>query len=173
MTHTFLNHAVRRWAKGILPFEAGVELLIRQGKAIYDGAPWVKTLGPAGERGGVADLDLNLLLEESKGWSGGERRVTAIASSLLGGERVDLSDAITGLDRRNVSLVLAALAHANGSHQDSEIRVVDSELSRIVALPSAYAWPGEERAAERSRRSTRTTQQGFSSMTQSVSVPAS
>lgn len=33
--------ALRAWAKGIYPTEAGVELLIRSGRAVYDGAPWI------------------------------------------------------------------------------------------------------------------------------------
>lgn len=33
------------WAKGAYPLEAGVELLIRQGRAIYVGAPWLYDYG--------------------------------------------------------------------------------------------------------------------------------
>lgn len=37
---TSITDAVRAGVKGIHAGEAGVELLIRQGKAIRDGAPW-------------------------------------------------------------------------------------------------------------------------------------
>jgi len=36
---TAIEDAVRAWVHGIYPTEAGVELLIRGGRAIYEGAP--------------------------------------------------------------------------------------------------------------------------------------
>lgn len=65
--------------KGIYPSEAGVELLIRSGRAVYDGAPWIT------RDGDMAWIDVDELLRETGAWSGGERRLVRIAASLLGG----------------------------------------------------------------------------------------
>ncbi|WP_212747017.1 hypothetical protein, partial [Sinomonas gamaensis] len=92
-----------------------MELLIRQGSAIYDGVPWID------REGDIASVDVDKLLYESGVWSGGEQRVVRIAVSLLVGPAVDLSEATT-LDRRNLALVLAAIAHAAGSHEDADLR---------------------------------------------------
>jgi len=93
---TSIEDAVRAWANGIYPTEAGVELLIRQRKAIYEGAPWLidlrddralKIIGTqhlGGDRTHVA-VDVDTLLNESDAWSGGEQRIVRIAASLLGG----------------------------------------------------------------------------------------
>ena len=71
--------ALRAWAKGIYPTEAGVELLIRSGRAVSDGAPWIT------RDGDMAWIDVDELLRETGAWSGGERRLVRIAASLLGG----------------------------------------------------------------------------------------
>lgn len=127
---------VRAWAKGIHPLEAGVELLIRQGRAIYSGAPWLYDYG---ER---VVVDVEELLEGTGAWSGGEQRMVRIAASLLGGEPVDLNEDVPGLDRPNLTLVLAAIAHANGSHEHSEIRYgADGAPQGFERVPSLYPWP--------------------------------
>ncbi|MGV0111748.1 hypothetical protein [Arthrobacter sp. CP30] len=52
--------------------------------------------------------------------SGDERRFMLLVASLGdGGALVDLGDVIPGLDRDVLSLVLAAVAHAGGSHEQS------------------------------------------------------
>jgi hypothetical protein len=114
-----LDDAVRRWAMGVYPVEAGAELLIRQGKAIREGVPWLHDVGP--ERGQrIVEIDHVLLWSASRSWSGTERRVVDIARCLLNSRgRVNLHDAVYGLDSRNLELVLAAVAHAAGSHETS------------------------------------------------------
>ena len=37
-----------------------------------------------------------------------------LASSLAGGTQVSLNDTLTGIDRRNASLIVGAVAHAAG-----------------------------------------------------------
>lgn len=104
---------VRDWARGMYPLEAGVELLIRAGR-VYDGAPWVVR-----ESAHRTYIDRDALESHMGMWSGGEQRIARIALSLLGGDPVRLDDDIPGLDRPSLDLVLAALAHANGSHEHS------------------------------------------------------
>ena len=65
----------------------------------------------------VAALDAGTLT----GGSGSDNRVLRIAASPSElGAPVDLADAVTGPDRHNVALVLAALSHANGSHEHKD-----------------------------------------------------
>ena len=144
---TDIEDAVRAWARGIYPSEAGAELLIRQRRAIYQGAPWITELEVGDETGpGMASIDVDVLLYEAGVWSGGEQRVVRIAASLLGGPAVDLSEEIPGLDRENLALVLAALAHANGSHEHSGVETdPDGRPLRFVRLTSLYPWPEVER----------------------------
>ena len=103
--------ALRAWAEGIHPLQAGVELLIRHGKAIYAAAPWI------GYDGQDVWLKVDELASASGAWSGGERRIVDIALSLIDPSRqVNLHDAITGLDDRGTALVLAAISHAADQH---------------------------------------------------------
>ncbi len=46
--------------------------------------------------------------------SGGEQRMLRITASLAGGIPVDLRDTITGLDDRNIQLLLTAIRRASG-----------------------------------------------------------
>ncbi|WP_212747008.1 hypothetical protein [Sinomonas gamaensis] len=67
--------------------------------------------------------------------------VVRIAVSLLVGPAVDLSEATT-LDRRNLALVLAAIAHAAGSHEDADLRYDgQGNPTGTVRLESLYPWP--------------------------------
>jgi len=142
-----ISEAVRAWAKGSCPLEAGVELLIAHGRAIDDGAPWLIALndkepGTSGRPSQVM-VDVDELVGGTGAWSGGEQRIVAVAASLLSPERpVNLNDALPGLDRAGLELVLAALAHASGSHEHSG--VVTDELGVMVGferLNSLYPWP--------------------------------
>lgn len=140
---TPIHDAVRAWAKGIYPSEAGVELLIRQGKAIYEGAPWlVEERRYDSERVRMVSVDVDKLVYESGAWSGGERRVVDIAASLLSREHpVDLSDAISGLDRAHQDLVLAAISHAAGSHQGTEVTVDERGRPGFHRGEALHPWP--------------------------------
>lgn len=49
---------------------------------------------------------------------------------------------VPGLDRVNADLVLAAIAHANGSHEGAEMDFdEDGRPTGISALPTLHAWP--------------------------------
>lgn len=101
---------LRTWARGLLPAEAAVELLINAlGGRLLDG-PWVRQ-----DDLGRWWFDTKAAAAEAGVLSGGERRVLAIAVSLVDSDRpVDLGDAVTGLDTATLLTVLAALAHAGG-----------------------------------------------------------
>jgi hypothetical protein len=112
---TDIGDAVRTWARGIYPTEAGAELLIRHGRTIHERAPWLVEFAPDTDGlGRIVGIDTARLLDASGVLSGGERRVVEIAASLIDGHPVDLSDVMCGLDERSSELVLAALAHAAG-----------------------------------------------------------
>jgi hypothetical protein len=143
------THAgLRTWAKGIYPLEAGVELLIRSsdGRFAAPGWPWIAQ----GAQPGSWWLDVTQMNEDAfVALSGGETRSLRVAAALLGGEPVDLYENIAGLDRDHVTLVLAAIAHASGSHEHSGPPIPDPQ-GRYTAngvrvslskLPSLFPWP--------------------------------
>ncbi|NLA65718.1 MAG: hypothetical protein GX862_07305 [Leucobacter sp.] len=109
LTQQELEHALREWARGVYSQMAGVELLIKHGRAVYPRAPWIGT-----DTQGFAWIDCESLITESGAYSGGERRLFAIAASLIDGLSIRLNDAVTGLDHANARLVLDAIATAAG-----------------------------------------------------------
>ena len=128
--------AVRSWARDVPATEAGVELLIRAGRFVYDGAPWIKW------HGDQAAIDVDTLLYEQGLWSSGEQALARIACSLLGGPPVDLRQDVPLLDQARLELVLAAVAHASGSNgQSDRLLAQDGTPTEIGRLPSAYPWP--------------------------------
>ena len=117
-----LPAALRACARGLYPLEAGVDLLIRHacwlhrgdfqdefvhaGISITDGATAMAEINwPAA----ISALDTRHLP-----CSGGEERMLRLAASLAGGIPVSLRDTLTGIDHRNASLVVSAVAHAAG-----------------------------------------------------------
>lgn len=76
--------------------------------------------------------------------SGGERRLLMLAVSLAdvgGGVEVKLGDILPGLDREVLELVLAAVAHAAGSHEHSGILTNADGSQSLDRLASLYPWP--------------------------------
>jgi len=110
--------ALRRGAAGYYPGEAGTELLISHGGLL--GRPGISTCirhctSTAGSTP-AAHIDWETLQQT---WhqlplSGGERRVLHIAASLCAGTSINLSDALTSLDDRNLHLITTAIQHAAG-----------------------------------------------------------
>jgi hypothetical protein len=131
---------LRVWAVGVYDQEAGVELLIRafDGRFARQGCPWIR-------RGdGSLGVDVRELVSHLGPLSGGESRVLRIAAALFDGrQKVDhLGDLMAGLDRHHLHLVLAALAHAGGSHEQVDVSRAGGRL-RLVRLPSLVAWPDD------------------------------
>lgn len=62
-----------------------------------------------------------------------------------GDHPVSLYEDLPGLDRRGLLLVLAAIAHASGSHEHSDVVLDDDGRPRgFRRLDSAYPWPAED-----------------------------
>lgn len=111
---TDVSEAFRRWAKGLYPLEAGVELLVQafDGRFANSSQPWVQQ----GVAPGWWWIDAEQMTEDNYGaLSGGETRLLRIAASLLGGPPVDLSSNLAGLDGQRLQLVLNAIAHAGAA----------------------------------------------------------
>ena len=114
-----LSDALRACARGIHPLEAGAGLLIdcgswlhrddftsrfiTTGTSISDGAT---VLAATDWGAAIAALHAGELPA-----SGGERRMLLIAASIALGIPVSLYEVVPGIDRRNASLVVGAVAH--------------------------------------------------------------
>ena len=131
---------LRAWAAGAYATEAAVELLIRADLA-SGGSPWVRDASIEGPEPPSLYIDHVRLVAESASLAGGPRAVARIAASMLGGDSVDLSVVLPDLDRDRVMLVLAAVAHAAGSHEDSAPSYADGRVVGRLALGPAFAWP--------------------------------
>ncbi|MCB5280320.1 hypothetical protein [Arthrobacter sp. ES1] len=134
---------LRTWAKGSYPLVAATELLLRAfgGRFAREGNPWV-IKDPAH---GNIWIDFEQIPENVGGLSGGERRFLLLTASLAGvGVVVELGEVLPGLDREVLNLVLAAVAHAGGSHEHSDIvEHADGTLTLGSRgyLPPLYPWP--------------------------------
>jgi hypothetical protein len=116
------SDALRDGARGLYPLEAGTGLLIDCGSWLHrsdftsrfittgtDISDGTTVLAATDWEAAVAALHAGELPA-----SGGERRMLLIAASIAGGTPVSLNDTLTGIDRRNASLVVNAVAHATG-----------------------------------------------------------
>jgi hypothetical protein len=138
MTH---EDDLRAWAKGMYTLEAATELLIRAFGGVYAeaGQPWIHT----DEYSGKPWIDFEAIPEHIGGSSSGERSLLLLAASIAADVPVALGDTVVGLDRNNLQLVLAAIAHAGGSHEHTDVQTDEDGI--IVSfgskLPSLYPWP--------------------------------
>jgi hypothetical protein len=111
---------------------AGLVSIALDGDAV-DGGPWAAVLW--------GDLDGALRAGRISG-TGGERRLLRAAASLAEGQPVDLADLTAGLDREELTLLLAALAHAAGSHEHHDVVRDGDGLSQDgPLLGPVVAWP--------------------------------
>ncbi|WP_314216574.1 hypothetical protein [Pseudarthrobacter equi] len=136
---------LRRWAKGMYGIEAATELLLRafDGKFATPGNPWIHTSVEVVGPGAVnAWIDFESIPDHSGALSGGERKFLLLAASLATDVPVVLGDVVTGLDRQNVELLLAAIAHAAGSHEHSGMTFHDDGTPKAFThLTTLYRWP--------------------------------
>ncbi len=155
-----LREALLRTASGVYTSEAAIRLLLAHGSwpVRLDGAGLI-TVSEATTAAGSNSCYADVLWEEAiatidagnVSWgSGSEIRVLRIAASLATGIPVDLGDAVTELDRQNLGLVLAALSHANGSHEHKDYAaerpgdgrpVVITADTPMLKLGPVFGWP--------------------------------
>jgi len=117
MTASPLPAALRAGAQGLYTLEAATSLIIAHGtwlsredfrSHIYRGP------GTAAIDWEAVTWALNAGALPS---SAGERKLLQLAASLAGQAPVILGDAVTGLDDRNVEMVIKAVLHASGRRQ--------------------------------------------------------
>lgn len=100
---------LRAWADTSLE-QAATELLIGFNSGHLVGGPWVRRGAP-----GQFWFDPVTAAKESGHLSGGERRVLAVATSLLSPTHpVDLGEVMTGIDPDAFALVIQAMGQAFG-----------------------------------------------------------
>ena len=73
--------------------------------------------------------------------SSGQLRILRAGACLADGRPVDLGDTASGLDRRHLQLLLAAISHAGGSH---EHRATDTTGHLGDPLPPLVPWPARD-----------------------------
>jgi hypothetical protein len=123
MTTDALSAALHACAAGLYPLEAGVALLAAEGTFLRRD-DFTSRFIEYGTSGGTAmaaiDWDaVNTALHAGEiPCSGGERRILTLSASLAGGIPVDLRDAATGLDDRNIQRLVASILHASGKHPE-------------------------------------------------------
>jgi hypothetical protein len=123
MSTAGLNQALRAWACGLLPDEAGVELLISNGSFLtrrdFRDRFIRLSAGTAHGEPEIASIDwqdtIAALDAGELPCSGGEQRILRLAASLADGTPVSLRDAVTGIDQRNTALLITAILHATGT----------------------------------------------------------
>ncbi len=130
--------ALRRWANGMNTTEAAAELLIRacDGTFASIDRPWIKRTNHS------YWVDFRVIAEHLDPLSAGEQRLLRIAASIGSDDAppVPLGEVLTGLDRRTLHLVLAAIAHAGGSHQQCDIVIDGAGRVSLTREPSLYEW---------------------------------
>lgn len=137
MTH---EDRLRAWARFSYSTSAATELLIRafHGKFAKPGNPWIRTDPDQ------TWVDFEILPDNIGVLSSGERRLLMLAASLADvGVEVNLGDMLPGLDREVLDLVLAASAHAAGSHEHSGILTNADGSQSFERLATLYPWPAE------------------------------
>ncbi|HUY49506.1 MAG TPA: hypothetical protein VMV92_27910 [Streptosporangiaceae bacterium] len=124
MTTDDLAAALRACAAGLYPLEAGVALLTASGAFLHR-SDFTGRFIQHGTSEGAAMAAINwetaitALGSGELPCSGGERRLLMLSASLADGIPVDLRDAATGLDDRNIQRLLAAILHASGKRPEN------------------------------------------------------
>ncbi len=131
------DYQLRAWAKGNYPTEAGTELPLRafDGRFAGPGWAWMK------EDSHGRWIDFESIPEHIGGLSGGEQRFLHLAASIGGAHPVILAEVIAGIDRKVLDLVLAAIAHAGGSHEDVELVIGDDGTGTYNHVDTLHPWP--------------------------------
>lgn len=136
--------ALREWARGMYATEAAIELLIRTGFA-REGHPWVIRRHDDGWW-----IDFEMIPSHIGAMSSGERAILLLAASLgaaAGPVEISLEALLASIDRPRMDLVLAAIAHAAGTHQGTRF-LTDPDTGRFAGFEavteSLHPWPTED-----------------------------
>ncbi|MBO3087112.1 hypothetical protein [Cellulomonas dongxiuzhuiae] len=93
-------------------------------------------------------LDCDRLSEQLAVLSGGERRVLGVVVALVDptpDRLIDLADLAAGVDRDHLDPVLAALAHAGGSHEHALlVGDIENSTAHVERPGSLHHCPGEQ-----------------------------
>jgi hypothetical protein len=121
-----LARSLRACAHGIYPDEAAVELLIGHGTFLHRDdftSRFIEHGTSISDGAALAAIDWEAVLTAlSSGelpCSGGERRILMLSASLAASIPVDLRDAVTGIDDRNVQRLLTAIRHTSGKRPEN------------------------------------------------------
>jgi hypothetical protein len=117
-----LTNALRNCAAGLLPLEAGTELLIANGTFLHRDdftSQFIDHSTSGGTPMAAIDWDaaVTAITAGALPCSGGERRILLLSASLAAGTPVSLRDTVTGIDDANISRLLTAIGHAAGKRQ--------------------------------------------------------
>ena len=119
MTGANLAQALRTCTSGIYAAEAAVGMLIVHG-AWLD-RPDFRQFIHAEPEAGMAAIDwpavTAALAEGRMPSSNGEQKMLRLSASIAGHAPVILGDTITGLDDRNIQILVAAILHASGQRK--------------------------------------------------------
>jgi hypothetical protein len=127
MTDQELADKLRVEAEGVYTTEAAVELVLRT--RLLGKVQQFIDVDPDGLYAAIDWASLAAALTSGQlGLSGGERRLLGVAASLGAGTPVNLAH-LPGLDERNAALVLQAVAHAFGWHEQHCAAVVDGSFA--------------------------------------------
>jgi hypothetical protein len=123
MTTDELTAALHACAAGLYPLEAGVALLIAEGTFLrrddFTGR-FIEHGTSSGTAMAAIDWDAVVTaLHAGELPCSVERRVLLLSASLADGIPVDLRDAATGLDDRNIQRLITAIRHASGKRPES------------------------------------------------------
>ena len=130
--------ALRRWACGLYGLEAAVEVLVRAcgGRFAQPGWPWIRLEGTC------LWLDADQIRPNLALLSGGERRLLAIVETLAAGHPIGhLAELLADFDRETLQLVLAAFAHAGGSHTHAILDTGSDGSVQWVRPGPVIDWP--------------------------------
>lgn len=124
MTTDELTAALHACAAGLYPLEAGVGLLAAEGTFLRRDNFTSRFIEHGTSNGTVMaaidwDAAVTALRAGELPCSGGERRVLLLSASLADGIPVDLRDAATGLDDRNIQRLVTAILHASGRRPET------------------------------------------------------
>jgi hypothetical protein len=130
---------LRQWAKGNYAYEAATELLIRafHGRFTSPAWPWIT---PDRDHSHPW-IDFHAIPDNIGMLSSGEQRLLLITASIAGEHPTSLGDALTGLDRDTLDLILAAAAHAGGSHEHSEMTWGTNGRGTLTRAGTLHPWP--------------------------------